>query len=87
MGDDRFSAKELIKGEVTDDIRLDIYSLGELVNYTVEILELEIDKELSKIIEKATHDNIENRFKRVDDFLDELLKRLSKRSKPLMRCS
>ncbi|MCY7087360.1 protein kinase domain-containing protein [Streptococcus oralis] len=74
MGDDRFSAKELIKGEVTDDIRLDIYSLGELVNYTVEILELEIDKELSKIIEKATHDNIENRFKRVDDFLQAILK-------------
>ena len=73
MGDDRFSAKELIKGEVTDDIRLDIYSLGELVNYTVEILGLEIDRELSRIIKKATHDNIENRYKRVDDFLQAIL--------------
>ena len=73
MGDDRFSAKELIKGEVTDDIRLDIYSLGELVNYTVEILGLEIDRELSRIIKKATHDNIENRDKRVDDFLQAIL--------------
>jgi len=31
-------------------------------------------KQLSKIIEKATHDNIENRFKRVDDFLQAILK-------------
>lgn len=67
LGDDRFSAKELLKGEVTDDLRLDIYSLGEIVKYTIEVMDIESDDELEKIIKKATEDDIKKRYNSVEE--------------------
>ncbi|WP_367618201.1 serine/threonine-protein kinase [Streptococcus suis] len=66
-GEAYFIAPELSSGKITDDIRSDIFSLGRLIQYTFEELEINPDEDLKFIINKATNLDYKQRYNSVEE--------------------
>lgn len=54
MGSANYSAPELLMGKGGIDFRVDIYSLGKILDFTIQKLQIDCPQEIKQVVEKST---------------------------------
>lgn len=67
MGSDDYSAPELLLGRGNTDIRVDIYSLGKIIEFTIKKLQIDCPPEIHQVVKRATEFRIEKRYSSVNE--------------------
>lgn len=77
MGTENYSVPELLEGRQNVDARSDIYSLGKILEFTVNKLEIVCQQEIKQIVSTATEYKVEKRYSSVTElkniFLDSVM--------------
>lgn len=67
MGSDDYSAPELLLGKENTDIRVDVYSLGKIIEFTIKKLQIGCPPEIHQVVKRATEFRIEKRYSSVNE--------------------
>ncbi|WP_317628259.1 protein kinase domain-containing protein, partial [Streptococcus sanguinis] len=67
------SPEQLIDSKHVDE-RSDIFSLGKILQWTMDKLDIEMDDGLKYILQKSTQENSEQRFKSISEFRNAILR-------------
>jgi hypothetical protein len=67
MGTDYYSAPELRNGRPNTDVKVDIYSLGKILEFTIKKLQINCPLEIHQVVKKATEDRTEMRYSSVKE--------------------
>lgn len=67
MGSDDYSAPELLMGKGGTDFRVDIYSLGKILDFTIQKLQIDCPQEIKQVVAKATEYSPGMRYSSVNE--------------------
>lgn len=67
MGTDYYSAPELRNGRPNTEVKVDIYSLGKILEFTIKKLQINCPLEIHQVVKRATEDRTEMRYSSVKE--------------------
>lgn len=67
IGTGYYSAPELLNGRPNTDVKVDIYSLGKILDFTIQNLQIDCPQEIKQVVGKATEYRPELRYSSVNE--------------------